>query len=97
MHRKREPKQCVGIAGVAAWLGVDATTVSQWHVRYPGELPPPDFTAPARGIRATVDRYWLDTAERKQEWLDWKASRPSQGRPGVPKGPRSKEDADVAR
>jgi hypothetical protein len=82
---RREPQHCVGVAGVGAWLGVAGATVSQWFVRYGADnLPAADFDAPARGA-GDVERYWLDNAERKQEWAAWQADRPSRGRPGEPK------------
>lgn len=86
---------CVAISGVAAWLGVDPGTVTKWYDRYPeDEMPAPDFVAPAR-FGSGVERFCLDSAERKQEWIDWNAARPGQGRPGQPK-PRREKTADAS-
>jgi hypothetical protein len=58
-------------------------------------MPAPDFVAPAR-CGSGVERFWLDSAERKQEWIEWNAARPGQGRPGQPK-PRGEKPQMPAR
>jgi hypothetical protein len=73
------PAVHVGVAGVAAWFGVDPRTVSQWLVRY-RDTPVPDIEL-RPGRNGVPDRGWLPS--REQEWRDWKASKPGTRR-GIP-------------
>src|SRR5690348_8008340 len=68
----------VGVAGVAAWLGVKPQTVTKWLRRY-GNVPESDaYLAPGRSFRM-----WLP--EREAEWRAWARSRPGRGAPGRPR------------
>jgi hypothetical protein len=71
------------VAGVAGWLGVDPALVTKWLMRYT-DTPEPDVeTYPGR--HGVPDRSWIDSHERKQEWIAWEAGRPGRGAPGQPK------------
>ena len=84
---ERKPLRMVGAAGIGAWCGVDARTVSSWLQRY-DDTPTPDAEINP-GRHGIPDRAWLDTPARRKEWLDWMKTRPGRGAPGVPRGPRA--------
>lgn len=65
----------VGVAGVAAWFGVDAKTVSKWLIRYADKHPTPVPDAEIEGTKG-----WLP--EREKDWRAWDAARAGQGAPG---------------
>lgn len=81
MTTRRKPTLVFGVAGVAAWLGVKAGTVTQWLEREKrGDVPPtptPDILL-SPGRSGVPDRGWL--LERRDDWKEWRASLPGQGR-----------------
>ena len=85
MTTRRKPTLVFGVAGVANWLGVKAGTVTQWLEREKrGDVPPtptPDILL-SPGRSGVPDRGWL--LNRRTEWLEWRASLPGRGAPGVP-------------
>lgn len=96
--QRRTPGQLVSVGGVAAWLGVEPSTVSTWIPRYAGTptpTPAPDFEI-LPGRHDTPDVAWLDTDERRAEWEAWRASRPGQGAKGRPKPRKEKATEDAS-
>lgn len=69
----------LGVAGVAAWFGVEPQTVTKWLSRYQGWPQPDAETGDVKG--------WLP--EREDEWRTWKAALPGQGAAGRPKPRRA--------
>lgn len=96
MSTGRKPTLVFGVAGVANWLGVKAGTVTQWLEREKrGDVPPtprPDILL-SPGRSGVPDRGWLLT--RRAEWLEWRASLPGRGAPGVPR-PRNTNDKETS-
>jgi hypothetical protein len=88
MPGERAPLRCVGITGVAAWLGVEPRLVSTWLIRY-GDTPGPDVVV-VPGRHGDGDKAWADTPERKAEWVAWEASRPGRGARGQAKPRKAK-------
>jgi hypothetical protein len=71
----------VGVAGVAAWVGVEPATVTKWLTRY-DDTPVPDAEI-LPGRHDVPDRGWLPG--REAEWQEWKQARTGRGAPGRPK------------
>ena len=86
------PVEYLGVAGVAAWFGVQPETVTAWLNRYPGQAaddggdpdgwPEPDsyIRSADRADNRSIDRGWLPS--REAEWRAWEARRPGRGAPG---------------
>jgi hypothetical protein len=90
MTTRRKPTLVFGVAGVAAWLGVQPGTVTQWLEREKKRekndrtplTPEPDILL-SPGRSGVPDRGWL--LSRRPEWEAWAAARPGRGAPGVPR------------
>lgn len=95
LHGDLEPAEVqtisyVGIAGVAAWFGVDPATVTTWIKRYATTNPTPRPNAVIKpGRTEDGDKGWLPA--REAEWRTWEASRTGQGAPGMPKPRREQQ------
>lgn len=84
MKTTKRPVRYLGVAGVAAWFGVEPGTVTKWLHRYEGWPVPDALLEPGRNTRTgEPDKGWLP--EREDEWRQWKASLPGQGVKGKPK------------
>lgn len=77
---QRTPVQLWGPREIGGLFGVTGQTVSAWLPRYRDwyPTPVPDFTAAVKGGTGGPVSLWLP--EREQEWREWEAGRPGQGR-----------------